>query len=186
MKTRIYPWFKVLYEPSLEVSDSIRAIELKDEEQPIMQNWLGDLAIFYVVDEGNQFSLVLKRDLPQNITIEELHDIATNNLDRDIEFTFSETGFGGYGLIAEGNHETGSLTLTGIWEWCAGQIQDNLIVAVPAKDSIMMVPENDKDKIEALKKFVAEIFKGSERLLTNQLYHFDKSNSVWTLWRETM
>jgi uncharacterized protein YtpQ (UPF0354 family) len=182
IKNKIYPWIKVVYGPDEEVPNSTQEIELKDEEQPIMQNWLGNLAIFYAIDEGEQFSLILKRDLPQNVTTEELHDIATTNLDRDVEFTFNETGFGGHGLIAGGDHETGSLTLTGIWDWCAEQIQDNLIVAVPAKDLIMMVPEKDIDKINALKSFVTEIFQDGERLLTKQLYHFDKSNSIWTLW----
>ena len=182
IKGKIYPWIKVVYEPGEEVPNSTQEIELKDEEQPIMQDWIGNLAIFYAVDESEQFSLILKRDLPQNISILELHDIATTNLDRDVEFTFNETGFGGHGLIAGGDHETGSLTLTGIWEWCADQIKDNLIVAVPAKDLIMMVPENDKDKINSLKDFVTEIFKDGERLLTRQLYRFDKSNNKWTLW----
>jgi len=184
IKDKIYPWIKVVYEPDEEVPNSTQEIELKDEEQPIMQNWLGNLAIFYAVDEGEQFSLILKRDLPQNISIEDLHEIATTNLDRDIEFTFNETGFGGHGLIAGGDHETGSLTLTGIWEWCADQIKDNLIVAVPAKDLIMMVPENDKVKVNSLKNFVTEIFKEGERLLTKQLYRFDKLNNNWTLWRQ--
>ncbi|MFA7447325.1 MAG: DUF1444 family protein [Weeksellaceae bacterium] len=182
IKDKIYPWIKVVYEPDEEVPNSTREIKLKDEEQPIMQNWLGNLAIFYAVDEGDQFSLVLKRDLPTKVSIEELHEIATTNLDKDVEFTFNETGFGGHGLIAGGDHEAGSLTLTGIWEWCADQIQDNLIVAVPAKDLIMMVPENDKDKINSLKDFVTEIFKDGERLLTKQLYRFDKSNYEWTQW----
>ena len=184
IKDKIYPWIKVTYESNEEVPNSKREIDLKEDEQPIMQNWLGNLAIFYAVDEGDQFSLILKRDLPKNMSIEELHDIATTNLARDVEFTFNQTGFGGHGLIAGGDHETGSLTLTWIWKWCAEQIQDNLIVAVPAKDLIMMVPESDKNKINSLKEFVTEIFKEGQRLLTKQLYHFDKSNLKWTIWEK--
>lgn len=182
IKDKIYPWIKVVFEPSEKVPNSTQEIELKDEEQPIMQNWLGNLAIFYAVDEGDLYRLILQRDLPQNISIDELHNIATTNLERDIEFTFNETGFGGHGLIAGGDHEAGSLTLPGIWGWCADQIQDNLIVAVPAKDLIMMVPEKDINKINALKSFVSEIFQEGERLLTKQLYHFDRLNSKWTLY----
>ena len=181
-KDKIYPWIKVVYEPDEEVPNSTQEIKLKAEEQPIKQNWLGNLAIFYAVDEGEQFSIILKRDLPKNISIADLHEIATTNLDRDVEFTYSETGFGGHGLIAGGDHETGSLTLTGIWEWCADQIKDNLIVAFPAKDLVIMVPENEKEKINSLKNFVTEIFKNGERLLTKQLYRFDKSNNKWTVW----
>lgn len=184
VKDRIYPWIKVTYDSGAEVPSTAPKIELKDEEQPIMRNWLGNLAVFYAVDEGDKFSLLQKRDLPTEITMDELHLIAVNNLNRDVEFSFNETGFGGYGLIAGGDHEAGSLTLKFIWDWCADQIQDNLIVAVPAKDLIMMVPESDIEKINSLKNFVTEIFKNGNRLLTKQLYHFNKSNSQWTLWGE--
>src|SRR5688572_16446794 len=93
LRNNIYPWIKVVYEPDEEVPNSTQEIDLKGEEQPIMQSWLGNLAIFYAVDEGDHFNLILKRDLPVGLTIEELHDIATTNLDRDVEFTFNETGF---------------------------------------------------------------------------------------------
>ena len=182
IKNKIYPWIKVLFESSTSDAPLTNEIELKEDEQPIMQTWLGDLVIFYVIDEGDSFNVLLKRDLPTNLTVAELHDMAITNLDRDVEFKFNETRFGGHGLIAGGNHEAGSLTLKGIWNWCANDIQDNLIIAVPAKDIIMMVPENDIAKINALKDFVTEIFKDGERLLTKQLFRFDKSNSTWTLW----
>lgn len=45
-----------------------------------------------------------------------------------------------------------------------------------------MVPENNNDKIKLLKEFVSEIFKDGEKLLTKQLYRFDKSNHTWTIW----
>ena len=182
IKDKIYPWIKVVYEPDEEVPNSTLEIELKDEEQPIMQNWLGNLAIFYAVDEGDQFSLVLRRDLPTKVSIEKLHEIAISNLDRDVEFTFTETNFGGHGLVAGGDHETGSLCLTDIWNWCAENINDNLIVAVPAKDMVMMVPESDNEKIEQLKEMVTDIFQSGDRLLTRQLYKFDRQTSSWSLW----
>jgi uncharacterized protein YtpQ (UPF0354 family) len=179
IKNKIYPWIKVAYQPDEEVPNSTGVIELKDDEQPLMQKWLGNLVIFYTVDVGNCFEMLLQRDLPRHLTI---HDIATTNLDRDVEFRFLKTVFDGHGIIAGGDHETGSLCLTGIWKWCANQIQDDLIVGVPAKDLVLMVPATDNDKIKSLKSFVTETFKEGERLLTKQLYHFNKVNSEWTIW----
>lgn len=182
IKDKIYPWIKVVYEPGEEVPNSTLEIELSKEESPVHQTWLGNLAIFYAVDEGDNFSLILDRDMPTDLTLDQLHDLSIINLDRDVEFRFNETVFGGYGLIAGGDHEAGSLCLDGIWHWCADQLQDNLVVAVPAKDMIMMVPASDNDKISKLKEFVIELFKDGERLLTKQLYLFDRIKNTWTLW----
>ena len=182
VRNKIYPWIKVMYAPNEEVPNSKHEIELKGQDEPITQEWLGNLSIFYVVDEGNSFNVLLKRDLPDSITISELHKIATTNLERDVEFKLNQTNFGAAGLIAGGNHEAGALCLPNVWEWCSNQYHDNLIVAVPAKDMVLMVPASDKEKIDSLKNFVTEFFKNGKRLLTKQLYLYDKSNGKWTIW----
>jgi uncharacterized protein YtpQ (UPF0354 family) len=182
IRNKIYPWIKVTYAPNEDVPNSKHEIKLKGQDQPIMQEWLGNLSIFYVVDEGNSFNVLLKRDLPDSIPISELHKIATTNLERDVEFKFNQTNFGAAGLIAGGDHEAGALCLPGVWEWCSNQYNDNLIVAVPEKDMVLMVPASDKEKIDSLKIFVTEFFKTGEMLLTKQLYLYDKSTGKWTIW----
>lgn len=184
IKDKIYPWIKVIYEPGETVPDSKHEIDLKPEDQPIMKSWLGNLAIFYAVDTGDSFSLIQTRDLTDYWTIDQIHEISLENLQRDVEFKFNKTNFGGHGLIAGGDHEAGSLCLTDIWDWCAENINDNLIVAVPAKDMVMMVPETDNDKIEKLKEMVTDLFQSGDRLLTKQLYKFDRQKSNWTIWGE--
>jgi uncharacterized protein YtpQ (UPF0354 family) len=179
---KIYPWIKVMYEPGETIPDSKHEITFDDDDQPIKQTWLGNLSIFYVVDTGDKFTLIQKRDLTDVWTINKIHEVALTNLDRDVEYKFTKTNFGGHGLIAGGDHEAGALCMTGIWEWCSETIDDNLIVAVPAKDIVMMVPEKDIEKIDKLKEMVTDIFKDGERLLTKQLYKFDRQTSSWSLW----
>ena len=184
-KDKIYPWIKVVYEPEEDVPNSTQVIELSEEDSPVRKTWLGNLDVFYVIDEGDSFNIILNRDMSTDLTLEQLHEIAITNLDRDVEFCFNETVFGGYGLVARGDHEAGSLCLDGIWHWCADQLNDNLVVAVPAKDMIMMVPVSDNEKIIKLKEFVTEFFKDGERLLTKQLYLFDREQNTWTIWGQT-
>lgn len=182
IKDKVYPWIKVIYEAGEIIPDSKHEIEFAMEDEPIMKNWLGNLAIFYVVDMGDSFSLIQTKDLTDYWTIERIHEVSLNNLQRDIEYKFTKTNFGGHGLIAGGSHEAGSLCLTDIWDWCAENINDNLIVAVPAKDMVMMAPENDNDKIEKLKEMVTDLFENGDRLLTKQLFKFDREKSSWTIW----
>ena len=185
IKDKIYPWIKVVYESGEAIQNSTKEIETTKDQQPLMQPWLGNLAIFYAFDEGNHFQLLQKKDLPIDLTIEELHSISINNLQRDIEYQFMETGFGGYGLVAGGDHEAGALCLENIWAWCAEQIQSDLIVAIPAKDLILMVDAKDTEKTEALKSFVEKIFTTGERLLTKQLYHYSKTTGKWTVFKQS-
>src|SRR5690349_20103134 len=80
-KNKIYPWIKVLLS-----DDTPAQLELKGGDSSIFKSWLGDLAIFYVADMDNRFQVLLERDLPTNITKEDLHQLAIDNLNRDIEF----------------------------------------------------------------------------------------------------
>jgi hypothetical protein len=84
---------------------------LKGGDSPIFKNWLGDLDIFYVADAGNNFQILLERDLPKDISKGELHHLGVDNLNRDIEFKLQKTNFGEHRLVAGGDHEAGSICL---------------------------------------------------------------------------
>jgi uncharacterized protein YtpQ (UPF0354 family) len=178
-RNKIYPWVKVFF--TREDNSPNTTIKLIGEDEPIIKEWLGDLGILYVADLGSIFQVLLERDLPKHITKDELHQLAIENLDRDIEFKLHETNFGGYGLIAGGNHEAGSICLPGMWDWLSEHLNDDLIVAIPAKDLVIMVPASDIDKISNLKIFVHEIFKNGEKLLTRNIFKFDRNEKSWEI-----
>jgi uncharacterized protein YtpQ (UPF0354 family) len=179
-KDKIYPWIKVIFSDD-DPRNTPTQITLSGDDSPISREWLGDLAIFYVVDTGDSFRVLLERDLPQDVSKEQLHNFAVDNLNRDIEFKLHETNFGGHGLIAGGDHEAGSICLSGMWDWLTEHLNDSLIVGVPAKDLVIMVPESDTDKIANLKIFVHEMFKEGERLLTKNIFRFDRETKEWTI-----
>ena len=179
-KDKIYPWIKVTFSDD-DPRNTPTQITLTEDDSPINRVWLDDLAIFYVADTGNSFQVLLERDLPQDVSKEQLHNLAVDNLNRDIEFKIHEANFGGHGLIAGGDHEAGSICLPGMWDWLTEHLNDSLIVGVPAKDVVIMVPDSDTDKIANLKIFVHEIFKGGERLLTRNIFRFDRETKEWTI-----
>lgn len=179
-RNKIYPWVKVFFGDTDPRNTPVQ-IELKGDDAPIIKNWLGDLGIFYAVDLGNRFQILLARDIPKNMTAEELHQLASDNLRRDIEFRLHETNFGGHGLIAGGDHEAGSICLPEMWDWLTEHLNDNLIVGIPSKDLVLMVPESDGDKTANLKIFVHQIFKDGERLLTRNIFKFDRETKGWTI-----
>jgi uncharacterized protein YtpQ (UPF0354 family) len=179
-REKIYPWVKVTFKNDVP-EDTKSEFQLVGENAIVMREWLGDLIIIYVADMGNNFQVLFERDLPANVTEEEVHQLAIDNLSRDIEFKLHETNFGGHGLIAGGDHEAGSICLPGIWEWLADHFNDNLIVGIPAKDLVFIVTETDTDKISNLKISIHEFFKKGERLLTRNIFRFDKETKEWTI-----
>jgi uncharacterized protein YtpQ (UPF0354 family) len=177
---KIYPWVKVTFTDD-DPNDNSTQLILTGDDSPIFKNWLGDLTIFYVADTGDNFQILLERDLPVDITKEALHNLAVDNLNRDIEFKLHDTNFGGHGLIAGGHHEAGSICLPEMWDWLTNHLGDNLIVGIPSKDLVIVVPESDTDKISNLKIFVHEIFKDGERLLTRNIFKYDRETKEWTI-----
>src|SRR4051812_17252166 len=87
-KDKIYPWVKVTAEDGIPAQ-----IELKEEDALVLKKWRGDLIIFYVFDIGDRFQMLHKRDLPRDLTEEQLHQIAVENLNRDVEYKVHETNF---------------------------------------------------------------------------------------------
>jgi uncharacterized protein YtpQ (UPF0354 family) len=177
-REKIYPWVKVTIS---DEDNSPPEMIFTEANSPVKRNWLGNLIILYVADMGDRFQVILQQDLSENITEESLYEIAVNNLSNNIEFKVYETNFGSQGLTAGGDHEAGSICLPGIWDYLAGEHNDNLIVAIPSKDLIAFVPETDSNNIDNLKIFVHEVFKNGERLLTKNIFRYDKESTRWSI-----
>jgi len=179
-RDKLYPWVKVLLsdnDPRLNEN----VYGFKGDESPIFRNWLEDLIINYVFDMGDRFQVLLQRDLPSSVSENELHDIAVENLSRDVEFLLRDTNFGGYMLTAGGDHEAGSICLPEMWHWLAEHIGNSLIVAIPAKDLVLFVQKGDTDKINNLKIFVHDSFKEGERLLTRNIFEYSRDTAEWSI-----
>jgi uncharacterized protein YtpQ (UPF0354 family) len=179
-KDKIYPWIKTISHDG-ERTDTSVVLELNNADEPIYRRWLADLAIFYAVDMGDNFQLLQARDLPTGVSHEQLHQVAIENLRRDVEFELKSTNFGGYGLMAGGDHEASSILLTEKWEWLANYLDDNLIVAIPAKDLVLIVPSGSQDGISNMKIFVHQIFIEGERLLTRNIFKYEKETQTWKI-----
>lgn len=179
-KEIIYPWIKVLYDDQT-VRATEKVLVIDQDDFPIYREWIADLAIFYVADLGEAYQMILNREIPPNMTEKQLYDLAVSNLQRDIEYKYINTDFGGFMLLAGGNHEASSICLPGIWENLSEFFNDNLIVAIPAKDLVLFVPEKDTDSISNMKIFVYELFSNPGKLLTRNILKFEKDTKSWSV-----
>lgn len=93
----IYPVIKVKNE-----SDSV--FKMSGENEPVFRKIVGDLLCFYGIDKESHFELLLKKKIPETISIEKLDSISQENLFKEIEnnLILQQTDFGGYGFTCGG------------------------------------------------------------------------------------
>ena len=168
---KIYPVIKV--QTIQSESDSV--IKMSGENEPVFRKIAGDLLCFYGIDRETHFELLLKRNLPEAISQENLDSISQKNLSKEIEnkLMLQKTDFGGYGFTCGGEFEAALLTLPGIWELIVERLGMSVVFIVPSKDLFMFVSSENLDGIEGLKKVNNEIHKGGESLLSNQLFKYE-------------
>ena len=180
-RNRIYPWVKVTYPFTREnCRDSVRQL-FQGENMPVFQFWLDDLCVFYTVEKDNRYEFLLQKDMPKGMSMDALHQLATANLDRDISYDLAKAHFGGFALKGARDHESASICLPHVWEWICGELKDNLIVGIPAKNQVFICPEKDTDAINNMKILIHEFFKKGDRLLTRNVFRVDRANLEWTV-----
>jgi len=176
MKNNIYPWVKKsLSEPP----DNETEIVLDVPEKAL----IADLFLLFVVDMGDVFHVLQQKDVPSHLTIDDLCALAVENLKNNITFRLAPAKFdGGYGLLAGGDHEAGALCLDDLWEDCAAHIGENLLVAVPSKDVVLMVGQSQANALEEMKTIALEIIKDGDRALTEHIFLYDVVRKKFTIY----
>ena len=175
-KTQIYPWIK----KAEQGGEGDAAAEFKLDLP--MKPFLADLRIFFAADVGDRFEILQKSDVPEGMTVDELFDIARQNLNENVNFQLMPTNFGGFGVIAGGDHEAGSLCLDFLWEFCVNHVGESLIVAVPAKDMVLMVGQSQTEALEQMKQVSADILAGGDHTLTQHLFLFDAETKTFSVY----
>jgi uncharacterized protein YtpQ (UPF0354 family) len=177
-KDLIYPWIKVWIDEEIPDEEIFR---LPNDDFPVYQSWLGDLAIFYVADMGDHYQMILKSDLPDGFTAENLHALGIKNLQENITYKIHEAEFGGYGLVCGADLEATSISLPGIWEDVGQFMGENIFVAIASRDLILFVCESEADKLANLKIFVYKYFQEGEKLLSKNIFKYDIHNKEWSV-----
>ncbi|CAK7055316.1 MAG: hypothetical protein DELT_01192 [Desulfovibrio sp.] len=175
---RIFPWIKTA-EPAPEEKDEngeTIAVDL------VVRPFMGDLVITFAVDTGEYFELLQQSDLPASMTADDLFVLAKKNMADQVEFNLTGTSYGGFGILAGGDHEAGALCLDFIWDYCAREIAKDLIVAAPARDCLFMAEADDTAQIEGLKTVATDIFENGDMPLTRTLFLFSAATREFSVY----
>lgn len=174
---KVFPWIKTAL-PAPEEKDENGDVFAADL---VVRPFIGDLVITFAVDTGEYFELLQRGDIPESMDDEALFALAKKNMADQVEFNLTGTAYGGFGILAGGDHEAGALCLDFIWDYCAREIAKDLIVAVPARDCLFMAEADDAEQVEGMKTIARDIFENGEQPLTKTLFLFTAATREFTV-----
>lgn len=126
----------------------------------VMDSFIG----LFVVDFGDEFMYFTHDMLPSNITIEQLQEIAFDNLSNNIQYRFSETKEKGiYGILAGGNFEAESILWPDLWEELAEKLNDDIIISIPTKDVVYYTNLSNKKTRNKMFKIAKKMLKQNSK-----------------------
>lgn len=145
----------------------------------------GDMTLFFQIDRGDFWEVMIKENLPESISVDDVFSIALSNLYAryKCEIILSHH-FLGYEVLSEDTNFTASVLYLGnLWINLANRLNDNLIIALPARDTVLIVEESKKDTIDEMREVVKTIYTDSGKFqLSQMLYKFDLEDKTFSVY----
>jgi uncharacterized protein YtpQ (UPF0354 family) len=176
VKDRIYPMLK----QTIPDSDTTPVINLKDNEKPIIDTYLADIHIAYLIDNENFFTYVNQGQLIKwNITKDSLSQIALINLDQLANVKAQFHGDSTYAMIIlNGNVEASLMLSDNFWPNISDIVKSkDLIIGIPTRDVLLVTNLDCVDGLEKLRQGVKQTFEQGDHVITK--WTFKRENGKW-------
>lgn len=171
IKEHIYPWMK----KELKDSKALNGKNISEKDTPVV-SFINGLSIIFVIRRKEGVYEVLKDHmLPPDCDVEAMYYTACENLVRDVEFVIANTWYGAFAILADGWHEASSLCFKHIWQVCVDKLKDDLVLAVPSKDTVLFVPASDGKAVEKLKEHAEGAYDMEKDPISKKLFLFSQS-----------
>lgn len=161
----------------------LRAADAEQEhgaDAPVMMDLNNGLVTQYLVDQGDDFALVLNRDLQEaGLTLPELHALAVANLWRGAEVHVRVQQYSAVcAVFLDGNFEASLLLADPLWDDVLTEyVTHDYVAAVPAPDVLAFCDSASADGINALRGVVQRVIETGDELITDSLYV--RRNGQW-------
>lgn len=182
MKELIYPCIKPMdTESKFEVEREGETITIDLPHLP----FFAGLSVFFAFDDVEMFQLIQRRQIPNQMKEEELLQIAMKNLLKDYPFELFEADYGGYALRSNPDHTSSYILLQPLWNKIANQdLDDDLILVVPARDIILFIKASEKEKLHALKETAKKVYDNNFKQCSLGLLLFEKESGTMKEYQE--
>ena len=176
IKEIIYPSVK----NELTDTDALNGKHFSEKDTPVIP-FVGDLKVIFVIKRGSETFEILKDNmLAPNTDIAALYHKACENLVRDVEFVIGNTWYGAFGILADGFHEASSICFKHIWQVCVDKLKDDLVIMVPAKDTVLFAPAGNKDAVQKMIEHGNTSWETDKNPISKQLFLFSQTRKELT------
>lgn len=177
IKEQIYPWIK----DELMDSHALNGKRLSDSTVAV--SFIGDLKILFAVKRGEDSYEILQDNMvAPDVDIEQMYHAACENLVRDVEFVIGNTWYGAYGIIADGIHEASSLCFKHIWDVCVDKLKDDLVIMVPAKDTVLFAPAAQEKVVKEMMDHGKKAYEAAKDRISERVFVFSQSGKELSLY----
>lgn len=168
IEDQVYPWIK----NELTDTQALNGKHFSEKDAPVVV-FLGELKIIFVIKRNADVFEVLKDSmLPPGCDIEDVYRKACENLVRDVEFVIGNTWYGAFAVLADGHHEASALCLKHIWQVCVDKLKDDLIIIVPAKDTVLFAPAGQPEVVKKMEDHAKMAYDQSEDQISLEKLRF--------------
>lgn len=182
VKEKIYPWIT----QSLTEPLALNGKRMISEKDTPLISFTGDLMVLFVIKRGEEAYEIIKDNmLPPDCDIEALYKIACENLARDVEFVIGNTMYGAFAILADGYHEASSLCFRHIWDVCVKKLEDDLLIMVPAKDTVLFAPASQDEVVEKMKLHACQAYEAGTNRISTRMFLFTKDGKELLAYDET-
>jgi uncharacterized protein YtpQ (UPF0354 family) len=138
--------------------------------EPLTEPFTGELVTVYVEDRQNSIRFLTTRDDVGDRA--KLHNLALANLNRLLPQIEMRAGADGLWLIsAGGDYEASLLLADEIWSSGQIKVDGDIVVAVPAKDALIVTGSHNPAGVARLRKLAAELAAGPYGLTSELLVY---------------
>ncbi|MDE6953072.1 MAG: hypothetical protein K2P09_04605 [Erysipelotrichales bacterium] len=158
---RVYPRLKKNWakKPLEEISLALET-ENDNVSNLVMYRVMDSFIGTFVVDDGDRFIYFTYDMLPENVKLDQLQEIAFDNLSAHVQYESCESKIPGvFCIIAGGDFEAESICYPHIWEEIAEKLGDDIIMSIPTKDIVCYTKLSDKKMCKKMLKMSKKLFK---------------------------
>lgn len=151
----------------------VKAQGFRDEAVPVHEALNSELVVVYAEDRDKTYMFLLAEDLTRlGIADDELPLLARNNLAQIAPPPELITGPYAYGIRVDGNYEASLILYPGWWEARPIAVDGDYVVAVPARDMLLITGSNNQAGIDQLRALARQTVQKMSHTIVDTLFVF--------------
>ena len=131
-----------------------------------------ELFVFYGIDRGSSIQSLQDDDFEAlDITDEELHEIALDNLANTLEVQAQQDEHLIF-LVADDNYEASLILLTDIWTKENFPVEGEIVIGIPARNVLAVCGSEETEGMAELQNIIDEVYKSSNHIISDKMFVF--------------